>query len=193
VPEELRGIIAGIMLSPEMKAANSMHCILDNSLVEVGLDSHSLNDLLQEQGEAVAEGDFAHARRSLAAQASALEQMFHYLFRCATVAQKHSQDLFERYMRLALKAQAQAMRTQTALGRLSPKPRAKAPAVPPPPAAATRPASPPPKAPVPAPVSPRPVTMPHPVAWEGFQSRTATSLLVSTGSERLNGLSAPKR
>ena len=187
VPEELKGLVAGIMLSPEMKAAYSMHPMMDGSLVEAGINPRTVAGLLQEQGAAVAEGDLAHVRRSLAAQAAALEQMFHYLFRCATVAQKHSQDLFERYMRLALRAQTQAMRTQTALGRLCQEPGRKAPA-----ATKVEPSASPP-AKFSAPPSSRPAAVPHPVARDGFRSRPPTGPRVPAGSDRLNGLSAPKR
>ena len=108
------------MLSPGMAAAHSMDRMTDPCLAEAGIGPGVVAEMLEAQGQAVANGDLAQVRRTLAAQVVMLDRMFHHLFSLAMTAQKHSHDLFERYLRLALKAQAQAARTSLVLRRLSP-------------------------------------------------------------------------
>ena len=119
VPEEVKGLVAEVMLGPEMSAALSMNGMMGDCLIEAGIDATTVSQMLGYQGAAVVDGNLSQAQRSLASQAATLERMFHHLFRTATVAEKHSTDLYERYMRLALRAQAQAVRTLHVMGRLS--------------------------------------------------------------------------
>jgi hypothetical protein len=73
---------------------------------------------LHAEGTAVAGGDLEHVRRTLTAQVALLDRMFHHLFQLAHIAGKQSHHLFERYLRLALKAQAQSAHTSAVLGKL---------------------------------------------------------------------------
>ena len=118
VPEDLKGRIAGIMLSPEMAAAQSAERMLDPCLAEAGIGPATVAELLKAQGEAAASGDLEQVRRTLAAQVTTLDRMFHHLFQLAHVAGNQSHHLFERYLRLALKAQAQSAHTAHVLNRL---------------------------------------------------------------------------
>jgi len=133
VPEEIKGLVAEVRLAPEMSAALSMNGMMGDCLIEAGIDATTVSQMLGDQGAAVVGGDLAQAQRSLASQAATLERMFHHLFRTATVAEKHSTDLYERYMRLALRAQSQAVRTLQVMGRLCPQPARQAQAASPPP------------------------------------------------------------
>jgi len=107
------------MLAPEMAAAQSMSQMMDLCLKEAGMDLPTVAGMLTTQGEAVADGDLAQVQRSLASQVTTMEHLFHHLFNIAVAAQKDSHDLYERYLRLAMKAQAQSARTAHILGRLS--------------------------------------------------------------------------
>ena len=118
VPEDLKGRVAGIMLSPEMAAAQSAERMMDPCLAEAGIGPATVAELLKAQGEAAANGDLEQVRRTLAAQVATLDRMFHHLFQLAHVAGKQSHHLFERYLRLALKAQAQSAHTSHVLSRL---------------------------------------------------------------------------
>jgi len=183
VRDELRDLVAGVMLSPEMSAASSMQGMMDECLVEAGIDLTTVSKMLGEQSAALEDGDLAQARRSLAAQAATLERMFHHLYRLATVAGKKSVDLHDRYLKLALRAQAQSMRTLQALGRLSPLPVRRARTeTPPPPKAIPRPVAVTLAAKHPhgqaSPVNPMP-----PGGWRGL----------ARGGARWGGLSAAKR
>jgi len=133
LPEDKRGLVATEMLFPEMSASLSMDRMMDKSLVEAGIGPETVVEMLKEQGKVMVEGDLAQVRRTLAAQVITLDRMFHYLFKVATEAhEKGSQDISERYLRLALRAQAQSTRTAHAvrvLGGESSKPAAVKPKV----------------------------------------------------------------
>ena len=113
------GKVAAAMLAPEVSAAQSMHHMIDKSLTDdSGMQPHVVAEMLQLQDQAMASGDLGQVRRTLAAQAATLDRLFHHLFALATAAQSRSPDLHQRYLHLAFKAQAQAMRTSLAMGRL---------------------------------------------------------------------------
>ena len=115
LPEDL---VAGIALSPELAAAVSMDLIMGPHLAEAGIGTATVTQQLQAEGRAVAGGDLEHVRRTLTAQVALLDRMFHHLFQLAHIAGKQSHHLFERYLRLALKAQAQSAHTSAVIGRL---------------------------------------------------------------------------
>jgi len=173
--------VAEVMLGPEMSAALSMKPMMGDCLIEAGIDATTVSEMLTNQGAAVVDGDLAQARRSLAAQAATLERMFHHLFRMATVAEKHSTDLYERYLRLALRAQSQAMRTLHVMGRMGGRePAARQPSVRQKvtPSTEVRSRSPSPaagrmNAPVPPPLSPSPVAglASNPMPADGMRRR----------------------
>ena len=123
VPE---GPAAGIALSPELAAALSTHLMMGPNLAEVGIDAATVTQQLNAEAQAVVAGDLAQVRRILTSQVVTLDRMFHHLFGLACAGGKHSHDLYERYLRLALKAQAQSVRTMHVLGRLCHEPARKA-------------------------------------------------------------------
>jgi hypothetical protein len=72
---------------------------------------------LQEQGDAAARGDLAHVRRMLAAQVTMLDHLGrHFLVRAAHGCKVA--DIFERFSRLAMRAQMQSARTAAILERM---------------------------------------------------------------------------
>ena len=174
VPPHLKGRLAERMLAPEMGAAQSIQQMMDDSMNEAGIDLLTVAGVLKNQGTTAAEGDLAQARRTLSAQIAMLDRTCLYLFNCAMRAQNRSQDLFERYMRLALKAQAQSAHTTAVLGRLSQIA-----------ARAEKAAEPKPKAGVvPQAAAPRPAPFSRPLSLK--------HRLRPAGTGRTHGLSAPK-
>ena len=117
VPDHLTELIAETMLSPEMSAALSMARTMDPLLKEAGLTATVVAEMLQKQALAAAEGDLGHVRRTLSAQITTLDQMFHHLFRLATVG-SNTPEICERFMRMAMRAQTQGARTSHILSRL---------------------------------------------------------------------------
>lgn len=99
-------LIARTSLRPNVQAAIT--------LAEYGkpmakLDTCSLLEGLEEQTEACRSGDWKRAEEMLAAQAHTLDGIFNNLARQALKAEYV--DHFERYLRLALRAQSQARTT----------------------------------------------------------------------------------
>jgi len=98
-------------LSPEQSAACSLHRMAD-------LDRETTTGLLKRQGEAVASGDLDGVRRSLTAQVTTLERMFHHFFDLAC-QQEPGSESYGRLVGLSLRAQMQSARTAAVLARLS--------------------------------------------------------------------------
>jgi len=179
VRPDIKGRLAEMMLAPEMAAAQVMRQMMDHCMTEAGIDLLTVAGVLTTQGDTAAHGDLAQARRTLSAQIAMLDRTCLYLMNCAMVAQKHSQDLFERYMRLALKAQAQSAQATAVLGRLSPK--------------AARPAKPEETQPQADGVSKTAPRRPAPVSTVPFRrSMSLKHRLRPAGTGRIHGLSAPK-
>jgi len=117
VRPELKGLVARVMLTPEMTAATSMSRVMDPCLKESGIDLMTVAELLDEQGQAVADGDLSLVRRTLTAQVAMLDRIFHHLFTLATVG-SNTPETCSCFMRLALRAQTQSARTAAILARL---------------------------------------------------------------------------
>lgn len=108
-----RAISARAMSQPEVRAASVIQA-WDESL-----DVNALAKELREQVEGVGKGSLARPEAILTAQAHTLDALFGNLARRSQAnASAGYTDSAERYMRLALKAQAQAVRTIEALGEL---------------------------------------------------------------------------
>ena len=120
-PAGPEAVAAGIALSPELAAALSLDLMMGKNLAEAGIDPATVTQTLNAGGRAAADGDLSQVRRTLTAQVATLDRMFHHLFQLAHSGGL-SHDLFERYLRLALRAQAQCARTIGVLGRLCPEP-----------------------------------------------------------------------
>lgn len=112
-PEEQRKAVADTLLQPEVRAALLMQKFDDS------LDVNALTTELKKQTAAMVAGDMSRAEAMLGAQAHTLDALFSTLARRA-----HSNmtaGYFEAstaYLKLALKAQSQSVRTIEALGEL---------------------------------------------------------------------------
>jgi hypothetical protein len=102
--------IARTSLRPTVQAAITL-AAYGKSMAE--LDTCSLLDALDEQMDACKSGDLQRAEDMLAAQAHTLDGIFNSLARRAL--QADYVDHFERYLKLALRAQSQARMTWEAL------------------------------------------------------------------------------
>ena len=110
--------IAAHFLSPERATTRTIMALNDHHL---GSDEKPevLIKQLRERIDAMAAGDMTDVRRMLASQVITLERMAQYLFARAA----YLQDLFPsqvRYMRLAMRAQAQSHRTAQLLEKMAP-------------------------------------------------------------------------
>lgn len=114
VPEQDRDRATAKALSmPEVRAASIIQRFDDN------LDLTSLAHELKTQTEAIQAGDMGRPEAMLSAQAHTLDALFSNLARRAQANMTAGyEDAAERYLRLALKAQAQSLRTIEALAEL---------------------------------------------------------------------------
>lgn len=114
VPEQDRDRATAKALSmPEVRAASIIQRFDDN------LDLTSLAHELKTQTEAIQAGDMGRPEAMLSAQAHTLDALFSNLARRAQANMTAGYgDAAERYLRLALKAQAQSVRTIEALAEL---------------------------------------------------------------------------
>ncbi|NBO87743.1 MAG: hypothetical protein EBV00_06365 [Burkholderiaceae bacterium] len=115
----LAGVTARAMSEPATRAASVIQEFQGDSL-----NINSVVDELRQQVAAVQGGNMQRPEAMLVAQAHTLDALFSYL---ARRSHRNSDagflDAAERYLRLALKAQAQAVRTIEALGELkNPRP-----------------------------------------------------------------------
>lgn len=87
------------------------------------LDVNALNDELQKQSKAVSKGDLSRLEDMLTVQAHTLDALFNDMVRRAALNRGEYPEAFDRYMRLALKAQSQCARTVETLAEMkNPKP-----------------------------------------------------------------------
>lgn len=117
-PEDVDRATAEALSKPEVRAASIIQQFEGDTL-----DLTSLADELKSQTEAVQTGDMKRPEAILAAQAHTLDALFANLARrAATNMNGGYLETATAYMKLALKAQAQTVRTIEALGELkSPK------------------------------------------------------------------------
>lgn len=113
-PEKIDQETARILSKPETRAASIIQKFEGD-----GLEINSLVAEIQIQTTAMQAGDMSRAEAMLLAQAHTLDALFANLSRRSygNLTAGHF-DAGERYLKLALKAQAQAVRTVAALGEL---------------------------------------------------------------------------
>ena len=106
--------ITRALVQPEVQAASIIQ-----SFDSTNLDINLLSSELREQTAAIQSGDMSRAEAMLGAQAHTLDALFSNLARRASSNMTAGYgDAAERYLRLALKAQAQSVRTIEALAEL---------------------------------------------------------------------------
>lgn len=112
-PEEQRTALADKLLQPEVRAALAMQKFDDC------LDVGALTAELKTQTAAMVSGDLSRAEAMLGAQAHTLDALFSNLARRAHHSMNAGYlDSSTAFLKLALKAQAQSVRTIEALGEL---------------------------------------------------------------------------
>ena len=122
--EEMRA--AEYYMSPEIAVSDAIEDLRDEAL-HGGVRREVTIQYLRDRGAAIQAGDMSYVKRMLAAQVTLLERLFRHL---VTRAGKSSgADAYERYMRLAMRAQTQCMKTAAIiehLGKNSPPKTSKA-------------------------------------------------------------------
>ena len=104
--EEMRA--AEYFMSPEIAVSDAIDDLQDHAL-HGGIRREVTIQYLRDRGAAIQAGDMSYVKRMLAAQVTLLERLFRHL---VTRAGKSSgAEHYERYMRLAMRAQTQCMRT----------------------------------------------------------------------------------
>ena len=104
--DEMRA--AEYFMSPEIAVSDAIEDLQDHAL-HGGVRREVTIQYLRDRGAAIQAGDMSYVKRMLAAQVTLLERLCRHL---VTRAGKSSgAEHFERYMRLALRAQTQCMRT----------------------------------------------------------------------------------
>ena len=107
-----------IVLTAEDRAAFTMSLMTGSAYNYPVPDSTLVGLRLKQVGKAVVAGDLSEVKRTLSAQVAALDQMYHRLVQLAEQAQAESLDTWERYLKLALRTQAQSARTAAILARV---------------------------------------------------------------------------
>ena len=104
--EEMRA--AEYYMSPEIAVSDAIEDLRDEAL-HGGVRREVTIQYLRDRGAAIQAGDMSYVKRMLAAQVTLLERLFRHL---VTRAGKSSgAEQYERYMRLAMRAQTQCIRT----------------------------------------------------------------------------------
>ena len=131
-PHDYRKALNGefpVVLTAEDRAAFTMTLMTGTYYNYPTPDIPQVGDMLKSIGNAVEAGDLTTLKRTLAAQVTALDQIFHRLMHVAMQMETESLNVYERYMRLAYRAQTQSARTLAILNRICethPAPEAKA-------------------------------------------------------------------
>ena len=131
-PHDYRQALNGefpVVLTAEDRAAFTMTLMTGTYYNYPTPDIPQVSDMLKTIGNAVEAGDLTTLKRTLAAQITALDQIFHRLMHVAMQMETESLNVYERYMRLAYRAQTQSARTLAILNRIiedHPAPEAKA-------------------------------------------------------------------
>lgn len=117
---EARAIARGV-LQPTIQAAVTLRVVAADKFPDL-----PINDLVEElvdQSKTVSAGDMGRMEAMLTAQAHTLDALFHRLTRSGLANIGHNPETTERYMRLALRAQAQVRATAETLHEMKhPKP-----------------------------------------------------------------------
>jgi len=114
-------VMARAVLRPSITAAVTLHEVHAQDFPELSLDS--LITELVDQAKTVSAGNMARLESMLTAQAHTLDALFNKLTRCGVKNIGHYPEAVDRYMRLALRTQAQARATVETLHEMKhPKP-----------------------------------------------------------------------
>ena len=120
-PHDYRQALNGefpVVLTAEDRAAFTMTLMTGTYYNYPTPDIPQVGDMLKTIGNAVEAGDLTTLKRTLAAQVTALDQIFHRLMHVAMQMETESLNVYERYMRLAYRAQTQSARTLAILNRI---------------------------------------------------------------------------
>ena len=105
-PEEMRA--AEYYMCPEIAVSDAIDDLQDHAL-HGGIRREVTIQYLRDRGAAIQAGDMSYVKRMLAAQVTLLERLFRHLVTRA--GKSGGADNYERYMRLAMRAQTQCMKT----------------------------------------------------------------------------------
>ena len=108
--ETEQALTARYCTGPEFRAALTVHKIgsgVSNAKLDIGATLGELEALTA----AAVKGDLSQGEATLAAQASALDALFHFLARSSILNMGEYTDAADRYMRLALRAQGHCRAT----------------------------------------------------------------------------------
>ncbi|GJL73285.1 MAG: hypothetical protein NMNS01_24840 [Nitrosomonas sp.] len=105
--------MAEVQLSPNTLNAVTVHSFIGSYAGE--LDITEAVAIIKEKPEKINGGDLSELESTLAAQTVSLNSIFNALANRAAINMGHDLKIFEAYMRLALKAQAQCIRTAEVL------------------------------------------------------------------------------
>jgi hypothetical protein len=108
-PEDARRDVARMMAAPETAAARAIGATEGTKGLGEDLDVPELVDCLREQAAAINGGNMAHVESMLANQATALQSLFARMIERGMGSELLAQ--YEAHMRIALRAQAQCVRT----------------------------------------------------------------------------------
>jgi len=121
VGETKAQVMAKAALRPSITAAVTLHDVHGQDFPELSLSS--LIQELVDQAKTVSAGNMARMEAMLTAQAHTLDALFNKLTRCGLKNIGHYPEAVDRYMRLALRTQAQARATVETLHEMKhPKP-----------------------------------------------------------------------
>ena len=109
--------------SPEMAVAVALKMMEDNESYRTRTTLKELAAIVATQCQEVADGDLSHVKRTLSCQVKMLERLVDHLFHRA-MGMGPVVDVYERYLRLAMRAQAQLVRTSALLKQFNDPPKA---------------------------------------------------------------------
>ena len=108
-----------VVLTTEDRAAFSMSLMTGTNYNYPVPDNGQVAQMLREVGDRVVDGDLSDIKRMLACQITALDQMYHRMIHRAIQIEGDSIDTYDRFMRLALRAQTLSVRTAATLAKMA--------------------------------------------------------------------------
>jgi hypothetical protein len=114
--------LANALLAPEFSGTQTLCSMMTTEMQLSGATASDITAALSDECASINSGDLAPIERRLSIQGASLDRLYHHLMHTVLNA-KLPHDLFERYLRLALKAQAQSSTTLEALANIKQGPR----------------------------------------------------------------------
>jgi|GEM_PF-3717420 len=114
--------LANALLAPEFSGTQTLCSMMTTEMQLSGATAPDITSALSAECNSINSGDLAPIERRLSIQGASLDRLYHHLMHKVLNA-KLPHDLFERYLRLALKAQAQSSTTLEALANIKQGPR----------------------------------------------------------------------